>query len=121
MLGSLFKLTVFGGLVLLVLPIDTGQPLGTSEANVGVIETVAAARDVATDLKSFCNRQPDACAVGNAALSTIKAKAQVSAEHLAAILAEREKAGLPVVKDPVTTATVTLVPDVPVPTARPSL
>ena len=92
MFGTLFRLMFWGGLALLIFPINIGKndaSMTEQIAQPGIVDTLFAARGVAEDLKQLCDRQPDACDVGSATLTTIKERAKVSAEALANYLASQ--------------------------------
>jgi hypothetical protein len=91
MLGSLFKLGFWGGLVLLVIPIDTGE----QENKVSALEALLAARETVADLRGICERKPEVCETGGAALETIKARAAASARMALAYMDEQRPAPAP--------------------------
>lgn len=66
------------GLVILLLPIDTGSQ---EDAPVGVSpwQALSAAQSTVSDISSFCTRNPGACETGGQALRTFGAKARESA------------------------------------------
>jgi hypothetical protein len=88
MFGSLFKLGFWGGLVLLVIPIDTGQ----RENQVSALEALLAAQETVSDLRGICERKPDVCETGGAALETIKARAATSARMALTYINEQRPA-----------------------------
>jgi Family of unknown function (DUF5330) len=78
MLSTLFKLGFWGGLTLLLIPIDVGaQNEGRS---VSAFEAVLAAKETVSDLRDICVRKPEVCETGGAALQTISARAKAGAK-----------------------------------------
>jgi len=71
-----FWLTV----VLALLPSGGSQP--TPKANVSAIDAMSAATATVTDMRSFCERQPDACVVGSHAAAALGQRAQAGAKML---------------------------------------
>lgn len=64
--------------ILALLPSGGSQP--TPNVNVSAIEAMLAAKATVTDMRSFCDRQPDACAVGSQAAAAIGQRAQAGAK-----------------------------------------
>jgi hypothetical protein len=95
MFGSLLKLTFWGGLALLFIPLDTGQ--AGPEQPVSGFEAIVAARDTIADLRGLCERQPDVCETGGAAIETISVRAKAAA-RLALDYVESTPAAEPVVQ-----------------------
>jgi hypothetical protein len=81
LLKAAFWLTV----VVMLLPGDEKRPT----AQVGAGEAVSAATAAVSDMRQFCTRQPDACAVGSQAATTFGQKAQTGAKMLYDFLSER--------------------------------
>jgi hypothetical protein len=54
----------------------------TSKVSMSALDAVAAAKATVADMKSFCERQPDACAVGSQAAAAIGQRAQAGAKML---------------------------------------
>jgi Family of unknown function (DUF5330) len=109
LLRMAFWLTV----ILALLPSGGSQP--TPKLNVSAIDAMWAAKATVTDVRSFCERQPDACTVGSQAAVTIGHRAQAGAKMLYEYLNEHLGAhdtGMPVNAAPGKA--------VPMPTARPS-
>jgi hypothetical protein len=77
MIGSLFKLGFWGGLVLMFLPIDSGTE--HNQRTVSALEALFAARETVADLQGICERKPEVCETGGAALETIKLRAAAGA------------------------------------------
>ncbi|WP_249695657.1 DUF5330 domain-containing protein [Stappia sp. WLB 29] len=68
-------------LVLLILPIDTGED-GKESAGINPVTAFFAAQSTISDLSGFCERNPQTCETGGQAISQIGAKAKVSARML---------------------------------------
>lgn len=75
----LLRMAFWLGLILLILPIGTSHD-GTRQ--IGAWQALAAAQSVVSDLRGFCQRQPDACALGGEMASNVLDKAQVGAKWL---------------------------------------
>ena len=76
LLRMAFWLTV----ILVLLP--SGGSQTTPKSNVSAIEAMSAARATVNDMGSFCERQPDACAIGSQAAVAIGHRAQAGAKML---------------------------------------
>ena len=76
LLRMAFWLTV----ILALLPSGGSQP--TPKVNVSAIEAMSAAAATVTDMRSFCERQPDVCSVGSQAAAGIGLRAQAGAKML---------------------------------------
>lgn len=73
----LLRAAFWFSLVLLMLPFN---PKGQSgEGTVGPIETLFAVRDAVADMRGMCERKPDVCKTGGAALHTIGVRAREAA------------------------------------------
>ena len=66
--------------VVMLLPGDPES--GTEAPRVGAVETLFAARAAIADLSGFCNREPQACETGGAALAVFGEKARYGANLL---------------------------------------
>ncbi|MBA5779050.1 DUF5330 domain-containing protein [Stappia sp. F7233] len=66
------------GLVILLLPIDTGDN-GDSSASISPVEAFVAAQSTVSDISGFCSRNPATCQTGGQALQAFGAKARESA------------------------------------------
>ena len=109
LLRMAFWLTV----ILALLPSGGSQP--TPKLNVSAVDAMWAAKATVTDMRSFCERQPDACTVGSQAAVAIGQRAQAGAKMIYEYLNERlgsHDSGAPVNAAAGKT--------VPLPTARPS-
>jgi hypothetical protein len=74
-------------IVILLLPGGPSHEKGGPQ--IGASDAVSAASATVTDLRQFCNRQPDACAVGSQAFNEFGHKAQASFKWLYETLNER--------------------------------
>jgi len=81
LLKTAFWLTV----VVMLLPANEKRP----PSQVGATEAVSAATATMSDMRQFCSRQPDACAVGSQAATTFGQKAQAGAKMLYEFLSDR--------------------------------
>jgi Family of unknown function (DUF5330) len=108
LLRMAFWLTV----VLVLLPSGGSQP--TPNVNMSTLDAISAAKATVTDMRSFCERQADACVVGSQAAVAIGHRAQAGAKMLYEYLNEH--------LGPSDTGTVagTGTGKVPLPPARPS-
>ncbi len=77
-MGFLLRIAFWFSLVLLVLPFDAGVE-GQPQERVGPIETFFAARDAIADLSGLCERKPEVCEVGRAAMNTVGVRAREAA------------------------------------------
>lgn len=73
----LVRMVFWFSLVLLFLPIDIGTPEGSPTAS--PLQTLLAAREAVGDLAGLCERKPDVCETGKAALQTIGVRAREGA------------------------------------------
>jgi hypothetical protein len=76
----LLRMAFWLGVVLVLLPSASTQP--TPKVQVGTAEAVSAARAAVGDLRSFCDRQPEACSIGSQAAVAIGHRAQAGAKML---------------------------------------
>ncbi len=83
----LLRMTFWLGLVLVLLPFGTTQR-SSSGNEVSAGEAISAASATVGDLRGFCARQPDACAVGSQMASTLGYRAQAGAKILYDALTE---------------------------------
>ena len=109
LLRMAFWLTV----ILALLPSGGSQP--TPKLNVSAVDAMWAAQATVTDMRSFCERQPDACTVGSQAAVAIGQRAQAGAKMIYEYLTQR--LGSHDSGSPVNAAAGKAVP---LPTARPS-
>jgi len=83
----LLRVAFWLGVVLVVLPSAGTQP--TPKSEVGTVEAISAARAAVGDLRTFCDRQPDACSIGSQAAVAIGHRAQAGAKMLYEFLNEQ--------------------------------
>ncbi|MCX7304517.1 MAG: DUF5330 domain-containing protein [Hyphomicrobiales bacterium] len=74
-MGFLIRMAFWFSLVLLALPLD---PVGGA-SGVSPIQAFFAARAAVDDISGICERKPDVCDVGRAAMQTIGVRAKESA------------------------------------------
>jgi len=82
----LIKLAFWMTLVLVLLPSGGSQP--APKVNVSAGEAISAAGAAVSDMKQFCGRQSDACAVGSQVAVAIGHRAQAGAKFLYDFLSE---------------------------------
>ncbi|WP_127089925.1 DUF5330 domain-containing protein [Aquabacter cavernae] len=92
----LLRLAFWLGIVLLLLPLSTSED-GTRQ--IGAWQALSAAQSAIADASGFCERQPQACAVGGQLLSHLGDKAQAAAEWLFANVSIGEGAHAPATAD----------------------
>lgn len=85
----LFRLAFWVGLVLLLLPFGLR---GSDGRDVSVFDAFGAAQALVADLRGFCDRQPQACAVGGQMAGHLMEKAQVGARWVYDSLGRQEAA-----------------------------
>jgi uncharacterized protein DUF5330 len=81
----LLRMTFWLGVILVLLPSVGSQP--TPKMQVG--EAVTAARATVTDMRQFCERQPDACIIGSQTAVALGHRAQAGAKILYEFLNEK--------------------------------
>jgi len=82
----LFKAAFWLTIVVLLLP--SGEK-NASAPQVGATEAVSAASAAVSDMRQFCTRQPEACAVGSQAAVALGQKAQAGAKMLYDFLTDK--------------------------------
>jgi len=82
----LLRMAFWLSVVVILLP--TGQS-STPGTRISAAEAVSAAGAAVSDLRQFCGRQPDACAVGSHAAVAFGHKAQASAKMLYQFLSDK--------------------------------
>ena len=99
--GSMFfllRMTFWLGLVLILLPTGAAQR-SSAGSEVNASEAISAASATVGDVRGFCTRQPDACAVGSQVATALGYRAQAGAKMLYDMLSEamapRETGSLP--------------------------
>ena len=110
---TLLRMAFWLTVILALLPSGGSQP--TPKLNVSAVDAMWAAKATVTDMRSFCERQPDACTVGSQAAVAIGQRAQAGAKMIYEYLSER--LGSHDSGSPVNAAAGKAVP---LPTARPS-
>jgi hypothetical protein len=83
----LVRMAFWLAVVLVLLPSGGSQP--TPGVNVSAFDAMSAAKATVTDMRSFCERQPDACSVGSQAAVALGHRAQAGAKVLYEYLNER--------------------------------
>jgi Family of unknown function (DUF5330) len=83
----LLRMTFWLGLVLVLLPFGSAQH-NSAGGEVSASEAISAASATVGDLRGFCGRQPEACAVGSQVASAIGYRAQAGAKILYEALSE---------------------------------
>jgi hypothetical protein len=83
----LLRMTFWLGLVLILLPVGAGQR-NPSGGEVSATDAISAASATVGDLRGFCGRQPDACAVGAQVATALGYRAQAGAKMLYEVLSE---------------------------------
>lgn len=71
----LMKSAFWLSVVLMLIPFSGGNG-EQSDAAVGPVETIWAAKAMVSDVANICERRPDACEVGKSALHTIGVRAK---------------------------------------------
>lgn len=107
----LLRLAFWMGVVLVLLPSGGSQP--TPKVNVSAGEAISAAGATVSDMKRFCGRQSDACAVGSQVAVALGHRAQAGAKMLYEFLSDH-------VGDTGTVVSASTGRSVPMPQARPS-
>lgn len=92
----LLRVAFWLGLVLLLLPLGLS---GTTGQNVSVFDAFGAAQAVLADARGFCERQPQACAVGGQMATHLTEKAQAGAKWLYQALGSASGDGVPAKAD----------------------
>jgi hypothetical protein len=91
----LLKVAFWLTVVVLLLPTPQAEhPLPASQIGAG--DAMSAASATVSDMRQFCSRQPEACAVGSQAITQFGYKAEAAAKMLYEFLNERlgsERAG----------------------------
>jgi hypothetical protein len=76
----LLRMAFWLAVVLVLLPSGGTQP--TPNVNVSALDAMSAAKATVTDMRSFCERQADACLVGSQAAIALGHRAQAGAKML---------------------------------------
>ena len=103
-MGFLIRMAFWFSLVLLALPLD---PAGEGSPGVNPGQAFFAAREAVDDLSGICERKPEVCEVGKAAMQTIGVRAREGARIAFDMLEENEatgratdEPGVPIAADP---------------------
>ena len=83
----LLRMAFWLGVVLILLPTG-GTQRGPAGSEVKASDAISAASATVHDLKGFCGREPNACAVGSQLVTTIGYRAQAGAKVLYELLTE---------------------------------
>src|SRR5262245_66683842 len=78
MLRFLVRMTFWLVVILALLPSGGSQP--TPKVNVSAIDAMSAAKATVTDMRSFCERQPEACTVGSQTATALGQRAQAGSK-----------------------------------------
>jgi hypothetical protein len=89
-MGFLIRMAFWFSLVLLVLPLGTDGTTG-----VNPIQAFFAAKEAVEDMSGICERKPEVCNVGRAAMETIGARAKESARMAYEMLEDKDDAPVP--------------------------
>src|SRR5262249_16614616 len=74
----LLRVAFWLGVVLVLLPSAGSDPV--PKPQVGAVDAMSAAKAAVSDIRGFCDRQPDACSVGSQAAAVIGQRAQAGAQ-----------------------------------------
>ena len=85
-MGFLIRSAFWLSLVLLAIPFGGTKPDGDA---VGPIEALSAARQAIGDVSGLCERKPDVCETGRAAIETIGVRAREASRLASELLGER--------------------------------
>jgi hypothetical protein len=86
----LLRIAFWFGLVLLLLPTSRSSDSNNEQAKaVNPLEAASAATATFSDMRQFCARQPEACAVGAQVATAAGQRAQVGAKMLYEFLSEK--------------------------------
>lgn len=116
----LLRAAFWFSLVLLVLPFSIGSD-DPSRDSVNPIQALLAARDAVGDIAGMCERKPDVCETGKAAMHTIGVRAKETARIAADMLDEQpaEQVARPAETVPATDRATITGSVIPTPSARP--
>lgn len=85
-MGFLIRAAFWFSLVLLFLPLSTGPD---GESQVSPLQALFAAREAVGDIAGICERKPEVCETGKAAMQTIGVRARESARIAYELLDEQ--------------------------------
>jgi len=75
-MGFLIRSAFWFSLVLLALPLDTGE---SGQPSIGALQALSAARAAIGDVSAICERKPDVCETGKSAMHTVGLRAREAA------------------------------------------
>lgn len=84
----LLRIAFWLGVVCVLLPSGRTQP-GAPEAQINATEAVTLASAAVSDVRGFCDRQPDACLVGGKVATALGHKAEAGARTLYEFIAAK--------------------------------
>ncbi|RAI38327.1 hypothetical protein CH341_28055 [Rhodoplanes roseus] len=88
-MGFLLRTAFWLGVVAVLLPTVTRSPGdGAGASAVSAADAASAAASTVSDLRQFCTRQPDVCAVGSQVAVAIGQKAQAGAKIMMEMVSE---------------------------------
>lgn len=76
-------------LSVVVVLLPTPESMKTQDSGIDTTKAVSAASATVSDMRAFCERQPDACKVGSQALTQFGYKAQASAKWVYEFLTDK--------------------------------
>src|SRR5882672_9712379 len=86
----LIRMAFWLSVVLVLLPSGGSKPTAPSpHSDINAVEAVSAASATVSDMRRFCARQPEACAVGSQAAVAIGQRAQAGAKMVYDFISER--------------------------------
>jgi hypothetical protein len=86
----LLRMAFWVSVVLILLPSGGSQRTATAPSTeVGAVDAVSAASATVSDMRQFCARQPEACAVGSQAAAALGQRAQAGAKMVYDFFSER--------------------------------
>jgi hypothetical protein len=86
-MGFIIRSVFWLSLVLLVVPLGVSET--STDEPVGALQALSAAREAIGDVGGICERKPEVCVTGRAALQTIGVRARESARIAYELLDER--------------------------------
>lgn len=89
-MGFIIRSAFWLSLVLMLIPVEgTGND---NQASVSPLQAFFAARDAVADVGGMCERKPDVCQTGRAALDTIGMRARESAKFAFELIEQKQPA-----------------------------
>jgi hypothetical protein len=87
----LLRMAFWLSVVLVLLPSGGSQQHTATapSAELGAMETISAASATVSDMRQFCTRQPEACAIGSQAAAAIGQRAQAGVKMVYDFISER--------------------------------